>query len=70
MGFLLTKNTKDFIHDKKLTFNRVHGIISIEGDMSNIIDYGNALANLDTIIKFGEIYHGMKIKLSPNEISA
>jgi predicted nuclease of predicted toxin-antitoxin system len=41
--FLLTKNAKHFMNDKIVPFQMVHGIIAIEGDMSDTQSYIKAL---------------------------
>jgi hypothetical protein len=66
--FLLTKNARDFLNDRKLPFNRTYGVIAIRGDMNNIKEYLMTLNRLNDIINYGEIYYRKKIKLSPNEI--
>lgn len=67
--FLLTKNGKHFMDDRKFPFNRIHGIIVIQGDMNNIREYVRTLNRLNDIIEFGEVYYGGKIRISPNETS-
>jgi hypothetical protein len=65
--FLLTKNAKHYLDDREVPFHRLHGIIAIEGDMGNTSAYAKTLVQVFNFIPYGEIYQGMKIRLSPNE---
>ena len=60
--FLLTKNAKHFMDDRIVPFQMVHGIIAIEGDMSDTQSYIKALVTIFGLIPYGEAYVGLKIK--------
>lgn len=63
--YLLTKNGKDFWPDSKLPWHKVHGLIVIEGDMSDEDSYLAAIVDLlHSIVPFGDWYEGTKIRLS------
>jgi len=66
--FLLTKNEKDFFDNAAVPFHRIHGIIAIHGDMSNMLDYATAIKHLlQLIVQYGEMFTGSKIRLKPNK---
>jgi hypothetical protein len=67
--FLLTKNAKHFMDDKIVPFQMVHGIIAIEGDMSDTQSYIKALVAVFGLIPYGEAYVGLKIRVTQDEIS-
>lgn len=53
--------------DKKVPFHRTYGIIVLEGDMSDTRAYINSILQVFDLIPYGEIYLGMKIRLSPSQ---
>jgi hypothetical protein len=68
--FLVTKNAKDYMDDRKVPFHRMHGIIAVEGDMRDSDTYIGCLKTLlDIIIPFGEVYVKHKIQLKRDEIN-
>lgn len=67
--FLLTKNVKHFYYDDKSTpFQKIHGIIALDGDMRDTINYINVLSKIFDFLNYGEIYSGMKILINSKEI--
>ncbi len=67
--FIITKNAGDFLDDRKLPFTRVHGVIVIEGNMGDTEAYVRSFLQVLELIPYGSIYEGMKICVTPNEIS-
>ena len=67
--FLLTKNAKHFMDDKRVPFHMVHGIIAIEGDMGEMYSYTRTLLTVLDLVPYGEAYLGMKIRVSKEELS-
>jgi hypothetical protein len=67
--FLLTKNAKHYMNDRKVPFQKVHGIIAVEGDMSEMGFYTRTLLSVLDLIPYGEAYLGMKIRVSGEEVS-
>lgn len=62
--FLLTKNAKHYLDDRKVPFTRLHGVIVIEGDMSDTNSYLQSISRVFDLIPYGQIYEGMKIRTS------
>jgi hypothetical protein len=62
--FLLTKNAKHYLDDRKGPFTRLHGVIVIEGDMSATEAYIQSILNVFDLIPYGEVYEGAKIRTS------
>jgi hypothetical protein len=67
--FLLTKNAKHFLDDRKIPFQRTHGIIAIEGDMGTGEPYAWAVVQVFDLIPFADIYQGAKIHVTATEMS-
>jgi hypothetical protein len=67
--FLLTKNAKHYMDDKIVPFQKVHGIIAIDGDMGDMNSYTRALLTVLSIVPYGEVYAGMKIRVSRDEMA-
>ena len=68
--FVLTKNAKHYFDDRKIPFNRTHGVLVLDADAEKIADVVAALRNLlDIVIPVGEVCIGAKIKISSEEIS-
>jgi len=67
--FLLTKNAKHYMDDRIVPFQIVHGIIAIEGDMSDTHSYTKAIATILSLIPYGEVYVGSKIRVTRDEMS-
>jgi Domain of unknown function (DUF5615) len=62
--FLVTKNAKDYMDDRKVPFHRMHGIIAVEGDMRDSDTYIGCLKILlDIIVPFSEVYVKHKIQI-------
>ena len=59
--FLLTKNTKHYLDDRKVPFTRLHGVIVIERDISGTTSYIQSILHVFDLIPYGQIYEGMKI---------
>jgi Domain of unknown function (DUF5615) len=66
--FLLTRNGRDYLNDRKLPFTRIHGIVVITANPGNEDSYTSALAQLSSVLPYGELYRGMKVELSANEM--
>lgn len=47
----------------------LHGIIAIEGDMGDMNSYTRTLLTVLSIVPYGEVYFGMKIRISKEEMS-
>ena len=63
--FLLTKNTRDYIDDRKLPWEKTFGVIALSGDLGNIGDYLKALNQVvDTIVPYGAVFEKTKIQVS------
>jgi hypothetical protein len=64
--FLLTKNSRDFLNDRKFPHRNFHGLIVIEGDLGpRSTDYGVAAAIvLRQIVPWGEVFVGSKIRVA------
>lgn len=67
--FLLTKNVKHYLDDRKFPFHRTWGIIVLDVDPSSTADIITAIQRIFDLIGYGEVYEGMKLKLSSEEIS-
>jgi hypothetical protein len=57
------------MNDRVLPFNRVYGIIAVVGNMGDIYSFSKTILNVLTIIPFADIYKGMKIRVSQDELS-
>lgn len=66
--FLLTRNGRDYLNDHRFPLNRIHGIVVITANPGDEDAYTSALAQLSSILPYGEIYKGMKVELSANEM--
>jgi hypothetical protein len=62
--FLLTKNSRDFLDDRKFPHRNLHGVIVLEGDLGpRSTDYGVAAAIvIRYIVPYGEVFVGSKIR--------
>ncbi len=67
--FLLTKNAKHYMNDRLVPFQMVHGIIAIEGDMSDTQSYIKTIVKVLALIPYGDTYVGCKIRVSGDETS-
>jgi len=67
--FLLTKNAKHYLDDRKVPSQMVHGIIAVEGDMGEMDSYTRTLLTVLDLVPYGEAYLGMKIRVSKDELS-
>lgn len=67
--FLLTKNAKHYLDDKRVPFQNLHGIIAIEGDMFDTQAFAESIATVLSLVPYGEVYVGPKIRISGNEMS-
>jgi hypothetical protein len=64
--FLLTKNTRDFIDDRKLPWENTYGVIAISGSFSSLSEYSNVLFRvIGAIVPYGEVFQKSKIQVSP-----
>jgi len=67
--FVLTKNAKHYLDDKAVAFYRLHGVIAIEGDMGNMVQYTRALLRVLELIPYGDTYTRMKISVSSSRLT-
>lgn len=68
--FLLTKNAKDFIDDRKLPWEKTFGVIAITGDYGNTDNYTDVLRHVvGMVVPIGEDFIGTKITVTPLEIA-
>ena len=64
--FLLTKNGKDFLSDRKLPWHKLFGLVVVEGDMSNMDDFALAMTHVVRwIVPMGELHEKTKILVHP-----
>lgn len=67
--FLLTKNAKDFLDDRRFPVGRAPGVIVLKGDMARMEDYARAVLNvLRIIVPYGELFEGSKIVVSASRV--
>jgi len=66
--FLLTRNGRHYLNDREFPPNRIHGVVVITALPGDEDAYTSALAQLSSILPYGELYKGMKIELSANEM--
>jgi len=63
--FLLTKNTRDYIDDHKLPWEKTFGVIAIAGDFGDTSDYIAVLTLvLRSVVPYGEQFERTKIQIS------
>jgi hypothetical protein len=67
--FLLTKNTKHYLDNRKVPFQMVYGIIAVDGDMGEMYSYTKTLLTILDLIPYGDSYVGMKIHVAKNELT-
>jgi hypothetical protein len=67
--FLITKNGKHYLNDRQVPFQMVHGIIVLEGNMGNMDLYNRTVLSLMSLVPYGEIFSGMKIRIAQNEMT-
>jgi len=65
--FLLTRNGRHYLNDRRF-LHRNHGVVVITATPGDEDSYTSALAQLSSILPYGELYKGMKIELSANEM--
>jgi hypothetical protein len=67
---LLTKNGKHFLPNRAVPPDRFHGIIVVEGDMSDMEQYARAMRHvLKIIIPFGDHYAGTKFYVQQRHLT-
>jgi len=54
-----------YLDDRRLPLHRIHGAIVIQGDMRNTEKYFQSLGWALALVPYGELYEGMKIRISP-----
>jgi hypothetical protein len=62
--FLLTKNAKHYLDDRKVPFTRLQGVVVIEGDMNDAKSYFQSILHVFDLIPYGQIYEVAKIRTS------
>jgi Domain of unknown function (DUF5615) len=68
--FLITKNGKHFMDDRRMPLNRTHGVIVLEGNLGSTDAYIESLQTLfHVIVPYGELYQRSKISLSRRELT-
>lgn len=68
--FLLTKNSRDFLNDRKFPINKTFGIIVIDGDMKDVDKYARAAGIMRVmIIPHQWAYTQSKIQVGPHSLS-
>jgi hypothetical protein len=67
--FIISKNAKHYFDDRKFPPHRMHGVIVVQGDMGNTEEYFRSVWWTLAIVPYGELYEGMKIRLSPTEVT-
>jgi hypothetical protein len=67
--FILTKNEKDYFDDRQFPPNRTYGVIVVQGDMRDPEAYFRSVWWTLALVPSGELYVGMKIRLTPTEVT-
>lgn len=68
--FLLTRNAKDFLNDRRFPFRTTFGIIAVEGDLGHADEFAQTIHHVITmIVPWGERFEGMKLRVGPSAIT-
>lgn len=66
---MLTKNARHYMDDREVPFHSTRGVIAVVGSLANSDAYAKVFVTVLTyLIPFAEIYQGVKIQVSPQEI--